>query len=498
MPNRRPRRWIRFAALGLSTYLAGCAGGPSTAPAITPAAEVSVGGLPRVEDIDLLAIADRLRASGDARNAVAMYHQAHLANPQSVTPLIRLGDTLMELGANAEAAEAYGRALAVEPNSSDALLGLGVARVLLGQPQFAIEPFEAARAVDAADFRAYNGLGVALDMTGNHEAAQEIYRAGLEIAPDNAKILNNLGLSLALSGKTAESVALLERVNAAPAATAVTRQNLALAYGLSGQLQAAERVARIDLRDPAVKHNLAFYAAQRTTAAGDGTLARSLGVQRNGVQYAASEPPATDVAPATPPQAIEPLPDQATAKSLAAEPAATGAPISLLPYFPEHPGGGEPGDAQIARRPDLPADPEPSAPSNRDQASAQDGIAAMQAMTVSPAGLPSRGASPSAVRAPSPDAAPLYRVQLAAYRSAEEAKAGWRSLTAAEPGLLGRFTPIVHRVDLGPDKGVFFRLQTGGFVDRQTAQAFCRDLQTRRIDCLVVRAASAASNDTLH
>src|SRR5690606_19659036 len=113
--------------------------------------------------------------------------------------------------------------------------------------------------------------------------------------------------------------------------------------------------------------------------------------------------------------------------------------ISLLPYFPEHPGGGEPGDAQIARRPDLAADPEPSAPSNRDQASAQDGIAGMQAMTVSPASLPSRGASPSAVRAPSPDAAPLYRVQLAAYRSAEEAKAGWRSLTAAEPGLLGRF-----------------------------------------------------------
>jgi hypothetical protein len=95
----------------------------------------------------------------------------------------------------------------------------------------------------------------------------------------------------------------------------------------------------------------------------------------------------------------------------------------------------------------------------------------------------------SAIARPGPP--PLYRIQLAAYRSADEATAGWRKLTAAASDLIGDFAPVVRRVDLGPDKGIYFRLQTGGFADRQAARALCGDLLARHIDCLVAKVSAA-------
>jgi Flp pilus assembly protein TadD len=58
---------------------------------------------------------------------------------------------------------------------------------------------------------------------------------------------NNYGLSLALAGNHDEALELLSAVVDEPGATARNRQNLALAYGLAGNLVAAERISRLDL-----------------------------------------------------------------------------------------------------------------------------------------------------------------------------------------------------------------------------------------------------------
>ena len=83
---------------------------------------------------------------------------------------------------------------------------------------------------------------------------------------------------------------------------------------------------------------------------------------------------------------------------------------------------------------------------------------------------------------------PIYHVQLAAYRKEEQANTGWTHLTTAAETLLAGRTPIIRRVDLGPEKGIFFRLQTGRFAEQADATRLCRGLLAQGIDCMVVKA----------
>ncbi len=63
---------------------------------------------------------------------------------------------------------------------------------------------------------------------------------------------------------------MLERAAQDPAATPRIRQNLALAYGLAGQRDAAERMAGLDLDEAAVANNLSYYDLLRQT--GDSSM----------------------------------------------------------------------------------------------------------------------------------------------------------------------------------------------------------------------------------
>lgn len=112
---------------------------------------------------------------------------------------------------------------------------------------------------------------------------------------------------------------------------------------------------------------------------------------------------------------------------------------------------------------------------------------------VSPA--PSPIAAPPPV-APSPPAETAianagpgrgYLVQLAAARSEDTAKAEWDRLKRSYADVLGRFDLSVMRVDLGPDRGIFFRVRAGPIADEGSARAVCAVLVERKQGCLVVR-----------
>ena len=92
--------------------------------------------------------------------------------------------------------------------------------------------------------------------------------------------------------------------------------------------------------------------------------------------------------------------------------------------------------------------------------------------------------------------AKLYTVQIASYRSEQEASAGWQTLTAEQADLLAKLPHAVAKADLGAEKGVFYRLQAGSFSDRNDAKALCSDLKNHSIDCMVVEAAPATAAST--
>jgi cell division septation protein DedD len=94
------------------------------------------------------------------------------------------------------------------------------------------------------------------------------------------------------------------------------------------------------------------------------------------------------------------------------------------------------------------------------------------------------------------DVAKVYTVQIASYRSEQEAAAGWQTLATAQADLLGKLPHEVAKADLGAEKGVFYRLQAGAFSDRKDAKALCSNLKDHSIDCMVVEATPATATPT--
>jgi Flp pilus assembly protein TadD len=73
----------------------------------------------------------------------------------------------------------------------------------------------------------------------------------------------NLGLSLTLSGDPRQGANVLLDVTRFPAAPPQARQNLALAYGLLGNEDAAAAILSRDLPKASVQDNLRYYELQR-------------------------------------------------------------------------------------------------------------------------------------------------------------------------------------------------------------------------------------------
>jgi Flp pilus assembly protein TadD len=70
-----------------------------------------------------------------------------------------------------------------------------------------------------------------------------------------------LGVSYIFSGEPAEAEKVLRRALETPGATLETRQNLALAIGLQGRFEEAERLSRADLPADMASANIDYLRA---------------------------------------------------------------------------------------------------------------------------------------------------------------------------------------------------------------------------------------------
>mgnify|MGYP001292676063 CR=1 FL=1 len=76
-------------------------------------------------------------------------------------------------------------------------------------------------------------------------------------------------------------------------------------------------------------------------------------------------------------------------------------------------------------------------------------------------------------------------VHLASYRSEKAALRGWKNLKKRHGDLLGELSSRVSEVDLGPEKGIYFRVEAGPLSDQESAEALCQKLKTRKMFCTV-------------
>ncbi len=78
-----------------------------------------------------------------------------------------------------------------------------------------------------------------------------------------------------------------------------------------------------------------------------------------------------------------------------------------------------------------------------------------------------------------------FVVQIAAFRSREEALSRFASLKRRHSGLLGPYTSFVQRADLG-DQGIYYRLRLGPIDGKDKASTLCRSLLSAgEKECLV-------------
>ncbi|GAB3626166.1 hypothetical protein GCM10027419_10140 [Pandoraea terrae] len=222
-----------------------------------------------------LRLAESALSSGNTELAGTLFERALTASPKSIEAQIGLGDTLYQAGDLERARVLYTQAARQAPAQPGPQLGL--ARVALRQRRLddAVGLYRVLLDSQPENTLAAEGLGTALDLQGHHTQAQAVYRRALQAHPEVQGLRVDLGLSLILSNKPREGANVLLDITGLSSAPLQARQNLALAYGLLGNADAAKKILLADLPASSVDDNLRFYErvraklAARTVDGGD-------------------------------------------------------------------------------------------------------------------------------------------------------------------------------------------------------------------------------------
>jgi hypothetical protein len=82
-------------------------------------------------------------------------------------------------------------------------------------------------------------------------------------------------------------------------------------------------------------------------------------------------------------------------------------------------------------------------------------------------------------------------LHLASFRTKEAAEKAWQEALGQNKSILANYRPVIRKIDLGGDKGKFFRLMVGGFPNLAEAESTCIRLKANNQFC---RPASSAGS----
>jgi len=259
IPMRSQRRLTALAAiasLAAAVLLTGCA----SSPRVETRPVLSQHGADKTTD---LRIAESALESGDTQLAISLFERALNADPSSLPAELGLADAIYQTGDLARSGVLYRQAAAAAPNDPRAQLGL--ARVALRERRLdeAVSRYRQLLSAHPDNAVAAEGLGAALDLQGKHGEAQAVYRSALARHPEAQGLKANLGLSLILDRRARDGANVLLDIAGLPDAPAQARENLALAYGVLGNAEAAKQILTADMPAASAEDNLQFYRSLR-------------------------------------------------------------------------------------------------------------------------------------------------------------------------------------------------------------------------------------------
>lgn len=329
------------------------------------------------------------------------------------------------------------------------------------------------------DPRTVIGLALARIAQGKVDMALNLVDAHRSIIP-----ASDYGLTLALAGKSTEAVEILSQAIRDANATARTRQNLALAFALSGRWREARIMAVQDMPQDRVNERIAEWAqyarpgAYETRVAGllrvtpqpDSGQPVRLALANNGVELAsAALPAATKAADAVP----------------TGELAAIGpAPTSLLQGFDASAQSG----VKFAGPPPAATIQQVDVPASATQApliKAPEGPIKSAAQAPVKLALSSEEPKAPASRAVSGG----FLVQLGAFSTTANAKKAWEKLTNRHSVLTG-FSSASSTVKVNGK--TLIRLAASGFGSKDAATDVCNSIRAKGDVCMVRGVGTAA------
>jgi len=515
-------------ALSAVLATAGCATAPSqNGAAPTDQSSRYDGGVEQ-----LLIYCGKLRDSGELSTAAGICQRAHNLAPSDPRPLMALAEIFAQMEQLPQAANAYLAVLEQTPHDVDARYLLGKTYIAIGRHDLALQELKFALTQNPDDARIYNALGIANGMLGNQVAARQAFESGLKVAPNDVPLRNNLGLAMVLGGQHDEGIAVLQAVAVDPAASATSIRNLRLAEGIAQTAKNDQTIA-----------DAAIPGASQT--ASTGTIPAEFGSDPEPIL---SEPQEETMAAAAIP---DPQPSDARPTSVPREPVmlteALSSPTDNIPtesiqmadggapvYLDSDPNAADDadglamadsGEMVVAESQNGSAGDTPVGDSSADDTPEGLSLNSMPPPVLVPVTEPPAGDAPaptaemppiiaadaSPAKPPMPDPAMtltpamtqtaalggenIYSVQLASYRSADRAQDGWRQIRAGALDLLQDIDPVIRRSDLGPEKGVYFRLRTKP-SSKAAANLLCSALQARGLSCLTIQEDPAAVGET--
>lgn len=165
---------------------------------------------------------------------------------------IGVAEAYLRANAHLRAEQAYARAEELGA-IHEAKLGSAKLALARNDASSAKDMFSAILAEHPGDVEAINGLGVAFDLAGDHYLAQGHYREALALQPGYYKAMNNLGLSLVLGGNAHGGADTLGSLTASKLDDETVRQNLAIAFAMSGRTEDAVKLATVDMSEEEAK-----------------------------------------------------------------------------------------------------------------------------------------------------------------------------------------------------------------------------------------------------
>jgi len=398
-------------------------------------------------------------AANNSAEAVTFAERAVAQTPDDAGFRSLLGNAYFAAGRFVSAESAYKDALTIYSNQPQTILRLALVEIALGKPNEAIGFLNA-------------GKGV-LDAS-------------------------NYGLAMALAGQPEVAVQLLEPAARARGADAQIRQNLALAYALSGDWTEARVIAAQDVPASQLDSRLHQWAQLAHPAKAGDQVAALVGVtpaasdqgqpvrlalhRDSSVQLAAAAPAQPQVAPQPAPAPVAPV------ETAAAAPVAPPQPQFAEP-IPAPP----PPPAPVVEQAEAVAPPPPPVDPARIAAIAPEApaafVAAMFASPVHKAARPRPVSAAAPKRRPPVVRAALAKghrvnavVQLGAFSSADRVQVAWDK-AARRYAVLRAYAPMSARY--AGAKGIFYRLSVKGFANKAEASQLCESLKRSGRACFV-------------